>query len=103
MNRHGRLLPDRETGFYEKSAGWWFSIAPIDFDEDGDLDFLVGNLGLNYKYQASHDEPFEIYSGDLDKNGNNDILLGYYNEGQLYPVRGRECSSQQIPMIKEKI
>ena len=102
MNRHGRLLPDRETGFYEKSAGWWFSIAPIDFDEDGDLDFLVGNLGLNYKYQASHDEPFEIYSGDLDKNGNNDILLGYYNEGQLYPVRGRECSSQQIPMIKEK-
>ncbi|MCG8318395.1 MAG: FG-GAP-like repeat-containing protein [Cytophagales bacterium] len=102
LNNNGIFLPDKEASFYEKSSGWWFSIEPIDFDRDGDLDFMVGNLGLNYKYQATLNEPFEIYSGDLDRNGNNDILLGYYNEGKLYPVRGRECSSQQIPMMKQK-
>ncbi len=86
----------------ENSTGWWFSLAANDFDNDGDIDFVAGNLGLNYKYRASIKEPFEIYAHDFDQNGSLDIVLGYYNQGDLFPVRGRECSSTQMPFIKEK-
>ena len=86
----------------EKSTGWWFSIEEGDFDQDGDMDFIVGNLGLNYKYKATENETFDIYFNDFDNNQKNDIVLSYYNEGEKFPLRGRECSSQQIPGIKDK-
>jgi hypothetical protein len=86
----------------EATTGWWFSINEGDFDNDGDMDYLVGNLGLNYKYKANKEETFDIYVNDFDKNKSNDIVLSYYNEGEKFPVRGRECSSQQIPAIKKK-
>ncbi|GJM32066.1 MAG: hypothetical protein DHS20C18_10670 [Saprospiraceae bacterium] len=82
--------------------GWWSSITPADLDGDGDMDYVVGNLGLNYKYKASREEPFEVFSNDFDGNGSQDIVLGYYNSGSLYPLRGRECSSTQMPFLKEK-
>jgi len=85
-----------------KKTGWWYSVHSDDFDNDGDQDFVLGNLGLNYKYQASDDETFDVYASDYDKNGTLDIVLGYYNEGVQYPVRGRQCSSEQIPTIKYK-
>ena len=86
----------------QKETGWWFSIKGGDFDKDGDLDFIVGNNGLNFKYQAKADETFDVYFNDFDKNKHGDIVLSYFNEGKKFPVRGRECSSQQIPAIKKK-
>jgi hypothetical protein len=91
-----------EMGF-ANSQGWWNRIQAADFDQDGDLDFAVGNLGLNIKYKASETEPFRLYADDFDKNGTHDVYLGYYDEdGICYPVRGRECSSQQLPYILDK-
>ena len=86
----------------EDSRGWWYSINKGDFDNDGDMDYIVGNLGLNYKYKANAEETFDIYFNDFDGNNSNDIVLSYYNEGEKFPLRGRECSSQQIPGIKQK-
>lgn len=86
----------------EKSTGWWFSLESGDFDNDGDIDFIAGNLGLNYKYKSSADETFDIYFNDFDRNNKNDIVLSYYNEGKKFPVRGRSCSSSQVGMIKKK-
>jgi len=86
----------------EDTTGWWFSIKEGDFDADGDMDFIVGNLGLNYKYKANNEETFDVYFNDFDKNKSNDIVLSYFDEGEKFPVRGRECSSQQIPAIKKK-
>lgn len=84
------------------SNGWWFSIEEGDFDGDGDMDFIAGNLGLNYKYKANENETFDIYFNDFDNNKTNDIVLSYFNDGEKFPVRGRECSSQQIPAISSK-
>ena len=91
-----------ELGLGKETAGWWWSIAQGDFDNDGDMDYVLGNNGLNYKYKANKEETFDIYVNDFDKNEQNDIVLSYYNDGEQYPVRGRECSSQQIPAIKQK-
>jgi enediyne biosynthesis protein E4 len=104
------FLQNTEKGFInkteeyglDKTTGWWYSIIAEDFDNDGDIDFVAGNLGLNYKYKATPDESFDVYANDYDKNGKLDIVLGYYNDGIQYPVRGKQCSSEQIPTIKYK-
>ncbi|MAU27283.1 MAG: hypothetical protein CMH48_08520 [Muricauda sp.] len=100
-NENGQLVKDGQTDLSE-SSGWWFSIEKGDFDNDGDIDFIAGNLGLNYKYKTSKEKPFDIYYNDFDGNGKYDIVLGYYNGDKHYPLRGFSCSSEQVPMLKKK-
>ncbi|MEP3373035.1 MAG: VCBS repeat-containing protein [Maribacter dokdonensis] len=101
-NNNGNLAKVENENF-TLSYGWWFSIEQGDFDNDGDLDYIAGNLGLNYKYKTSSDKPFDVYYNDFDANGNADIVLGYYNKEKHYPLRGFSCSSEQIPALKKKI
>jgi len=102
-NKSGKFQNSSESfGLDEDSRGWWWSSASADFDGDGDIDFIFGNNGLNYKYKANEKETFDVFVKDFDKNAKEDIVLSYYNDGEQFPVRGRECSSQQIPAIKQK-
>lgn len=101
-NNSGSFTDVSEQYLKGKSAGWWFDIQKGDFDNDGDQDLIVGNLGLNYKYQASVQEPFKIYLNDFDNNESSDIVLSYKIGDTEYPVRGRQCSSEQMPAIKSK-
>ena len=102
FQNNGNIFKDVTPQNLKDEKGWWSSIEKSDLDNDGDMDFVVGNLGLNYKYKASKEEPFHIYNYDFDKSRSLDIVLGYFNEGVCYPLRGRECSSDQMPFIKEK-
>lgn len=101
-NTNGRFRKDTKVSGVKSLNGWWQSMVALDVDSDGDLDYVLGNNGLNYKYKASPEAPFEVYSDDFDQNGNRDIVLSYYNNGDLFPLRGRECSAQQIPDIANK-
>ncbi|MTH17662.1 VCBS repeat-containing protein [Flavobacterium sp. LC2016-01] len=92
----------KDMGLNDDTTGWWWSIQQGDFDKDGDMDYIVGNNGLNYKYKATPNETFDIFVKDFDNDKHKDIVLSYYNDGKQYPVRGRGCSSQQIPNIKKK-
>ncbi|MEC3908471.1 VCBS repeat-containing protein [Tamlana sp. 2201CG12-4] len=104
------IFKNQNPGFIKKTSqygmahqkGWWYSIAANDIDGDGDTDFIAGNLGLNYKYKASQDTPFYMYINDFDKNNSEDIVLAYHEDQKVFPLRGRECSSNQMPFIKEK-
>jgi hypothetical protein len=84
------------------TVGWWYSLVTTDLDNDGDMDLVAGNLGLNSKYRSSEESPFEIYINDFDGNKRQDIVLSVTKKGKKLPLRGRECSSQQIPTIKRK-
>ena len=101
-NNNGALSKLEGTNGLQFTNGWWNRLATGDFDNDGDMDFIAGNLGLNYKYKATSEKPFNVYCHDFDMNGSLDIVLGYYNENVCYPVRGRQCTSQQMPMIKDR-
>ncbi|MEM8906976.1 MAG: FG-GAP-like repeat-containing protein [Bacteroidota bacterium] len=102
-NEGGTLTNVTEQVGWQNTEGWWNSISSADIDQDGDQDLVAGNLGLNIKYKASVEQPFTVYVKDFDENGTHDVYLGYYdNDGVCYPVRGRECSSQQLPYIKKE-
>lgn len=101
-NDNGRFTNATEQSLLNEATGWWWSITPGDFDEDGDLDFIVGNLGKNHKFKATKTKPFVVLGNDFDQNGTNDVVLAKYSGQKLLPVRGRECSSEQMPFIKEK-
>jgi len=101
-NIKGNFSQDTSLIDIDSTRGWWYDIISEDFDKDGDMDLVVGNLGNNYKYQTSDNETFDIFYNDFDQNNTGDIVLSYFNEGEQYPLRGRQCSSDQIPAIKKK-
>jgi hypothetical protein len=84
-------------------TGWFQTIKAIDFDADGDDDYFVGNFGENNKFHPTENKPLHIYSNNFDDNSSYDIALSKSSDGILFPVRGKECSSQQTPFLNEKI
>jgi enediyne biosynthesis protein E4 len=87
----------------DATRGMAHSIIAYDFDGDGDEDYIIGNLGLNNKFKKDSTKHFHIFSTDFDNNGVNDVVLSKEDgKGTLLPVRGRECSSQQMPFVAEK-
>lgn len=99
----GKFVNRTDDYFSQDTRGWWFSIAAKDMDNDGDLDLITGNLGLNNKFHASKEHPLDIFFNDFDENGTGDIVLAKTDkEGEQYALRGKDCSTQQMPFIKDK-
>jgi hypothetical protein len=67
-NEKGKLKNNEPINI-DSSHGWWNSLVAGDFDNDGDLDFIAGNAGLNTWLKASVAEPVCVYAKDYDKNG----------------------------------
>jgi hypothetical protein len=89
-------------GIKEDSRGLWWSITANDIDNDGDDDYVIGNLGKNNNFKASKEHPFKVYANDFDNNGTNDVVLAKYYKGDYVPLRGKECSTQQMPYLSKK-
>ncbi|MEM9718455.1 MAG: VCBS repeat-containing protein [Bacteroidota bacterium] len=103
LENEGGSFSESEVGMgVENTEGWWFQIAEGDIDRDGDPDYLVGNIGQNNKYHPTLDKPLTLYFNDFDENGTGDIVLSKKENDTFYPVRGRECTSQQMPFVAEK-
>ncbi len=77
-NVNGKLIEVTENTGLEKQLGWWNSLAAADIDNDGDMDYIAGNLGRNSYFKGSQEEPVRIYAKDLDQNGTIDPLISYY-------------------------
>lgn len=102
-NTNGRFNDaSKKYGLDETSRGIWWSITASDLDNDGDDDYIIGNLGKNNKFKASKEHPFKVYANDFDGNGTNDIVLAKFYKTDYVPVRGRECTSQQMPYVADK-
>jgi hypothetical protein len=101
-NQNGIFTNSSYKWGLEDTTGLWWSITASDLDNDGDDDYIIGNLGRNNKFKASEEHPFKIYANDFDNNGTNDIVLANFYKMDYVPVRGRECTSNQMPFVAEK-
>jgi hypothetical protein len=90
------------AGFSAAGAGWWNSIAAADFNGDGRLDYVVGNVGLNTPYCATREHPALIYYGDFRGDGDRQLIEAYYEGDRVYPRRTRRDLGAAIPGLLKR-
>ncbi|OOG68660.1 RNA-binding protein [Flavobacterium sp. A45] len=88
---------------FKDTEGWWNTVSEADIDNDGDLDYFFGNLGGNNKFHPSAKKPLHIYGNNFDQNASYDMVLSKLYNGNLVPVRGKECSTQQNSFVSKKM
>ena len=106
------IFQNNQGGFFSKieiknTHGWWNSINGGDFDNDGDTDYILGNLGKNSVFKASVDYPISLAVGDFDKDQKIDPILSIHykdddNEYRSYPFASRDLLLDQLNFIKNK-
>ncbi|HUJ43134.1 MAG TPA: FG-GAP-like repeat-containing protein [Opitutaceae bacterium] len=103
-NNQGKGFEDwtERAGFAAAGTGWWNSIAAADFNGDGRIDYVVGNLGLNTQYHADPAHPALLFSGDFKGDGSTQLIEGYYEGDKLYPWRTRRDMSAVFPSIAKR-
>ena len=101
FNRDGKLEKAANTGLNEY-AGWWNTVAIADYDNDGDLDMLAGNMGLNSRLQASAKEPLRMYIHDFDDNGNIDQIVTHYVNGQEELFATKDELTRQLKYLNKE-
>lgn len=102
LQKDGRFVDGSNELIEENKYGWWYSVSSGDLDNDGDLDFVLGNIGKNYKHKPTKKKPLYLFANDFDDSGSLDVVLGKHYEDRVVPARGRQCSSEQMPFIEDK-
>lgn len=105
-NKQGKLVRHSESGISHLS-GWWNSIIAGDFDKDGDMDYVAGNLGENNFYCATPEQPVRITAKDFDQNGSIDAILSCYLKAedgsmQSFPIHSWAELNAQSPMFRKR-
>jgi hypothetical protein len=86
----------------ESTSGWWNSIISADFDQDGDMDIMAGNWGLNTRLKASPSAPIRLYRNDFDDNGKVDPILTYYYKGEETVLASKDELVKQLPHLNKE-
>ncbi len=84
------------------TRGWWNKVIPVDVDQDGDLDIVALNFGLNSRLKASEQQPVSLYYNDFDNNGTREQVLTYFVGGQEIPFATKQELERQMPFLKKK-
>jgi hypothetical protein len=101
-NQQGALVNISAVAGLTAYLGWWTGITGADLDGDGDIDYIVTNLGLNTKYHTSDEQPFRLYYGDFDGTGTRQLVEAEYEGDTLFPMRGKSCSTHAMPFLADK-
>ena len=100
INENGKLT-DKTSDYFEKEySGWWNKIFVDDFNNDGNPDLVIGNMGLNTQCKATDEEPAEMYYKDFDDNGSVDPIFCFYIQGKSYPSVTRDELLDQMSVMR---
>ncbi|WP_298310455.1 VCBS repeat-containing protein [uncultured Aquimarina sp.] len=101
-NNNGNLIDVTDKISETELKGLWQSIIDFDVDNDGDIDYLLGNFGLNSKFTASSDFPLKMYYSDFDNNNKTETILALPKNGKYYTALGLDELSGQLNYLKKK-
>ena len=102
LNKTSHFEKDPSFNKAISQPGLFNTIATGDLDNDGDMDIIAGNQGLNNQYIASSTEPMEMHYNDFDDNGTAEPVISYYIDHQLWPIYSRDDLMQQIPSFNKR-
>lgn len=102
IQRKGKFEEETERAGLENLTGWWNTIAAADIDNDGDIDFVAGNHGLNSRFRATENKPVTMWVNDFDQNGSVEQIICTYEGDKSYPMVLRHDLLSQIPSLKKK-
>lgn len=102
VNERGKLIDKTDESVLQLTNGWWNRIKAADLDNDGDVDFVVANHGLNSRFKASEQKPLCMYVNDFDKNGTIEQIICTFNGDISYPMVLRHDLTAQIPSLKKR-
>ena len=101
LNDGKRLKLQKDNGL-QQSNGWWNCVQVCDFDQDGDLDIVAGNWGLNSRLKASVKEPITLYSNDFDDNGSVEPVVTYFYKDTETTFSSKDELVKQMPFLNKK-
>jgi enediyne biosynthesis protein E4 len=101
-NENGKFVDATEETGLKDISGWWNSLVGGDFDNDGDTDYVAGNLGLNSHFHATPAEPLCIHASDYNKDGRIDPVMSYYVQGEEYVGHPRDQLIDQINSMRNR-
>jgi hypothetical protein len=84
------------------TEGFWNTVTAADFDRDGDLDLMAGNLGQNTCFHATPNTPISLYIKDFDKNQTPEPVMSYYCHGKCYPYNSKDELVSQMPSLRKR-
>jgi len=102
INQGEKFIDKTKDYGLDSTAGWYHTIATGDFNEDGFIDFIAGNHGINSRFKANEAEPLRMYVSDFDENGKLEQIITHYNHGHEYPMVLRQDLVAQLPGLKRK-
>lgn len=87
------------------SKGWWNRIEAKDLDQDGNIDFVLGNWGLNTKFKATSSMPLSMFVNDFDNNGKSEFIINWYPplDNKAYPFAQKQELIYQLPGLSKSI
>lgn len=100
-NREGRgwVETSRETGFASAGVGAWTSLAAGDFNGDGRVDYVAGNVGSNTPYQSG---PMRIYYGDFGQPGGPWAIEAREDGNKVVPWATRQQLATVWPTVARR-
>ncbi len=101
LNTGTKLKLQMKNGFQD-SNGWWNTVVAEDFDNDGDIDIIAGNWGLNTRLTATPSEPITLYRNDFDGNNDVETLVTHFYKGQETTFSSKDELAKQLPVINKK-
>ena len=101
-NNQGKLKEVTEAVGLATTQGMWNCLQEGDMDNDGDLDYIVGNLGNNTALQASDEQPLTLYAGDFNEDSRIDPIICSYVQGTSYPIASRDELLAQMNPLRKK-
>lgn len=102
QNQNRQLKNTSQQAGFAESNGLWNCLQAADFNNDGHIDFVMGNHGLNSRLKASTKKPLTLYVNDYDGNKTAEQILTTYNGDKDYPLPLRHDLVMQLPSLKKK-